>query len=491
MNLSFKWVIPVVALTFLLAHARADSPFDGMLPRIPEQANMLMVVDNEALLKSDLGVQQNWETNYKKSAMGGLFGSPPRLLRLVVASQFDHHTLENQWQVGVADLRYDITTKNLIEATGGARDSVGGHEVTLTPQNTYLTLLNQHQIGMMCPANRQSMGRWLRTSGFVGTGRLSPFLRQSVDNLPKDVQAQLAIDMSDMFDAAGLRQRLKKSEILKDGNIDVEAATKLFSMVKGLTVALRVNADIKGELRVCFDDSPTFLQPVAKKLLNHALSSMGAAIDEFDDWETSVDGNAIVMRGKLSQSGARMIFSPMFRPLPAIHQDADAQISSPAAASKSYFNAVQSLIEDLKATKTRSLSERSFWYKQFADKIDALPMLNVDNDLLTFGAAVSSTFRGLANFATNTWQQQKTIAATTYQGVTVTPGASYYYGNGAGWGYGGTFPNVQSNYSIAQNYTYQAGNTEIAVRNGTWRNIEAATADIRKKMTQKYRINFD
>jgi len=112
--------------------------------------------------------------------------------------------------------------------------------------------------------------------------------------------------------------------------------------------------------------------------------------------------------------------------------------------------------------------------------------LNVDNDLLKYGAAVSNTFRALANFATNTWQQERAVADNTYQGVTVTPG-SYYYGNGVGWGYGGT---VQSNYSIAQNYMSQAGNNEIAIRNATWRKIEGATEDIRKKMTQKYEVEF-
>jgi hypothetical protein len=489
MSVFFKWAVPAVALTLALSQTRAETPYDGMLGRVPEQANVLVVVNNEALLKSSLGIQQNWDKNYKKTSLGGLFGSPPHLLRLVLAAQIDHHTLENQWEVGISELLYDVTNKSLVEATGGARDSVGGHEVTLTPQNSYLTLFNPHQVGVMRPANRQSLSRWMRTTGLVGSARISPFLQQSIDNLPKDAQAQLAIDLNDMFEAEGLRQRFKKSKALADGNVDVEAATKLFSMVKGLTLALRIDNDIKGELRVYFEESPTFLEPVAKKMLSNALTSIGASIEDIDDWDTSVDGKAIVLRGKLTQSNAQRIFSPLFAPIADVAKDSDAGGNPAAAASKRYFTAVQSLIDDLKATKARSLSERSFWHKQFADKIDALPVLNVDGDLLKFGAAVSTTFRGLANFATNTLQQER-LAASNSGGYTVTPGASYYYGNGAGWGYGGTFPAVQSNYTVARNLISQEGNNEIAVRNATWKNIEAATTDIRNRMTQKYRVDF-
>ena len=477
-------LIPIAA-----TESRAAGPFDALMSRVPEPTNVLVVVDNEAMLKSGLGMQQGWSDNYKKTSLGGLFGTSPDLLRMVLAAQIDHHTLENQWEIAVADLKYSITNNSLVDATKGVSDSVGGNKVTLTPQNTYLTLFNSMQIGMMNPANRQSLGRWMRTTGLTGTPRISPFLQQSIANLPNDVQAQIAVDLSDMFEAEGLRQRFKQSTILADNKIDPESVTKLFSLVKGLTLSLRVGDDIKGELRLYFEESPTFLQSVAKKMLINALTNMGATIDDFNDWDTSVDGKAIVMRGKLTMGGAQKVFSPLFRPITVATKDAGAGHDTPAEASKRYFVAVNSLIEDLKETKTRSLTQRSFWHKQFADKIDALPILNVDNDLLKYGAAVSTTFRALANFSTNTWQQQKLIGQNS-GGYNVTPGASYYYGNGAGWGYGGTFPNVQSNYTIASNLIAQSGNTEIAVRNETWKNIESATEDIRRRMTEKYRIEF-
>jgi hypothetical protein len=87
---------------------------------------------------------------------------------------------------------------------------------------------------------------------------------------------------------------------------------------------------------------------------------MGATIEDFDNWDTNVDGKAIVMHGKLTRGSARKIFSPLFRPMNAITKDAGPSQDTPAEASKRYFVAVNSLIEDLKETKTRTLSDRSF-----------------------------------------------------------------------------------------------------------------------------------
>ena len=47
-----------------------------------------------------------------------------------------------------------------------------------------------------------------------------------------------------------------------------------------------------------------------------------------------------------------------------------------------------------------------------------------------------------------------------------------------------------TNYQISSNLIAQTGNTEVAIKNATWQNIEKAVADIRRTMTQKYQIEF-
>lgn len=495
MSALLRWALPMTAILLAVAPSQAATPYDNLLSRVPENANILLVFDSEALQKSPLAVREEWSKNYKKSALGGMFGAPPHLQRVVIAAQINHATLENEWETAICKLRYDVKLEDVRESVKGVRDSVGGREIILTPQNSFLIPFSGSELGMMRPANRQAVGRWIRTAG-GDRASLSPYLRESIERMPKDAQAQIAFDLTDVMDPEGLRQRLKKSKALAENNIDVETAAKLLSGLRGMTLSMRVDNQIKGELRISFDELPSFLTPIAKKLIEEALAAMGATIEDLDAWETSIEGKAIVLRGNLSVASARKIVSPVLKPIPMVIGDrnqTDRPALDPAAeASLRYFNAVNTLLSDLKSTKTRNLTDRSFWYKQFADKIDAMPVLHVDDELLKYGATVSSTLRGLANLAVNSLMQKKTIAANTYEYTVVLPWSNYYYLYGPGWSYGYSVPMVgaYSNYGLAQNLIAKVGNTEAAVRNETWKNIDAATVDIRNKMTQKYQIEF-
>ena len=63
---------------------------------------------------------------------------------------------------------------------------------------------------------------------------------------------------------------------------------------------------------------------------------------------------------------------------------------------KSYFTAIQDLLDDLtdKAVDQRRVA---LWCDRYADKVDRMPVLGVDPELLDFGHRVGITLRGLAN----------------------------------------------------------------------------------------------
>jgi hypothetical protein len=490
-----KWMPPIAVVVLMTGPGAAATPYDALLGRVPDNANIMLVLDNEALQKSPLAVREEWAKKYKTSALGGLFGAPPHVQKVVMAAQVNHATLENEWEVAICKLRYDFNLKEIRESVKGVRDSIGGREVVLTPQNSFLVPFPGSQLGMMRPANRQAVGRWLRTSA-GDRAKLSPYLRESLKRMPADAQAQIAFDLIDVCDLEGLRQRLKKSKALAGSDIDIETAAKLFCGMRGMTLSLRVNNTITGELRIEFEELPTFLAPVAKPLVEEALAGMGATIEDIDNWESRIDGNAIVLRGNLSTASVRKIVSPLFKPMPVVIGEKDGAdrpiLDSAGTATVRYFNAVNTLLNDLKTTKTKNLTDRSFWYKQFADKIDALPVLHVDDELLKYGAAVSTTLRSLANLAINSSMQKKAIAGNTYEYQVVLPWSNYYYLYGPGWNYGYAMPMVgtYSNYGLAQSLIARVGNTEAAIRNETWKNIETATVEIRHKMTQKYQTEF-
>jgi hypothetical protein len=349
----------------------------------------------------------------------------------------------------------------------------------------------------MRPADRQATARWVRAAGAAKRVGLPEYLRESVENMPRDAEAVMALDLADMLDAEGLRQRLKKAKSLAGKGLDVDQLTRLFTGLHGVTVTLRVEDAINGEIRLDFAEPPTLLATAAKPLFLEAMDAIGAGIDDLDNWQSRLAGKSVVLYGKLSERGMRQILSPLVRPAPMNIMESESAggklaTDPKAAASQRYFHSVQTLLNDLKQQKTKTFQQLAYWHNQFAEKIDALPMLNVDEDLLKYGSAVSTTLRGLANLANNTYVAQKAAVNNSGEALIQVNNAFNYYGYGPGWGFNVSLPGAATvnNYGMTNNMIARSGQTEAALRLQTWKNIDTATQDIRRQMVQKYQVEF-
>src|SRR6266446_9058563 len=195
-----------------------------------------------------------------------------------------------------------------------------------------------------------------------------------------------------------------------------------------------------------------------------------------------------------------MMLSPLLHPsatasLENEQSDSSGSLKPEAAvaASQRYFSSVKTMLDDLQQQKVKTYKQQSYWYHQFAEKIDELPMLNVDEDLLKYGSSVSTTLRGMCNLSTNVDVAQQGIRMNMGETMVSVPPSSSYYGNGNGWGYGYGTPGYTTsvnNYGMASNMIAASAGGEAAIRNKTWQNIEEATTKIRQQMTQKYQVEF-
>jgi hypothetical protein len=153
-------------------------------------------------------------------------------------------------------------------------------------------------------------------------------------------------------------------------------------------------------------------------------------------------------------------------------------MASPASESQmrerslAYFKSVQTLVDDLRKG-LKDASATSAWLERYARRIDELPVLNVDEQLLDYGDKLAETLRIMSLS-----QRQAGIRA----GVRATEGRGYYSD-----GYG---PNA---YDAAAQRS-QAKKEEMSVANDTrvqgWKRIDDATADMRRAMTKKYGVEF-
>jgi hypothetical protein len=125
--------------------------------------------------------------------------------------------------------------------------------------------------------------------------------------------------------------------------------------------------------------------------------------------------------------------------------------------------------------------------ERYARKIDRMPILNVDPELLTFGANVANSLRGMA--------LTKRQGGVSYGVSTAGMGGGGYANYAVDYGYlGGTVGDAYSGAraSAADRASMKAGAMADAnyARVEGFKGIEDATADIRRKMTQKYQVEF-
>ena len=154
------------------------------------------------------------------------------------------------------------------------------------------------------------------------------------------------------------------------------------------------------------------------------------------------------------------------------------------------------LLNDLKALegKSQTFAQKGVWYDRYAGKIEQLPTLNVDPEIVDYGFFVakqlrtaSATVRG-ANIA---------IGVNTSQAVNDGAIGSGAYGYGYGYGsYGVVTPRA----AAAAEYTYHNAQRRVIRKTGQGQarmsidglrsELISATNDTRRRMTDKYKIQF-
>jgi hypothetical protein len=476
----------------------AEGSLDDLLARIPAQANTILVLDVPALHKSPLGVRENWAKRHERNFGEGIVSIPPAVQRVVSGAQLNPSTLSSAWECTLWESPKPISDEQLARALSGAADKVSGQTIILGRNNSYYTVLAPQIIGNQSPANRQEMGRWVRFAKQNKKPVVSKYLESAAANANAKNQLVLALDLADVIDPDGIRDRLKKAKSLAGSRTNQDALINELTSLKGATFTLHAGSDLEGEMRLDFGVPAKAFAPVAKALVIEAMEKMGAAIDDLESWEAKAAGNSVILTGKMTEPTLRLVLSPFIKPAAVIQSQpvespgGAAQLDPVILASMSYYRSVDILLDSLKKQKPRSFTQQSQWYLKTADNIDDLPILNVDEELIRYGQAASSTLRGLANVSQAVGAQNKTLQGNLKEQFVAVPGAYNY----ARWGYYGGYaysvPGVeaQNNYTQIGNMMATNSNSESALRQQTWKNIDDAGNKVRLSMTKKYGVEF-
>jgi hypothetical protein len=478
----------LAGLLFLAVKKCPAADFGELIRRVPAQANAILLVDVDAVHRSPMGGKDGWAKNHERDSLSGVDSLSSSVERLVIGAQINPTTLDAEWKVGVAATRKALTPAQLAAAEGGSTDDVAGRQVVISPRNTYFTMLAPQTVAAMHPANRQEFSRWLRT-----TGDLSPYLKDATAKANAPVY--LALDTTDVFDPPGLRNKLATSKAIAGHEAQLDAIVRAVAGLKGIRLAVQVAPTLRGELTLD-GDAASALTPVAKALVLMALDASGSAVEDLEAWTVQSSGPSVVLSGSLTERGLRQLVSPLLSPAMAgAGRAAEAKTPPPnkptAEASQKYFRSVSKLTNELHKQKQQTYNNLARAYQNYAQQIDELPLLGVDPDLLTYGSQVSVTLRGLATLGKATQSQNQVMALQRADAPVQSTGSTPYGSDYWGYGYAPTTMTTNvSNAPQINTLIAQAGANERVIRSQTWNNIDKATADIRRKMVEKYRVEF-
>ena len=470
----------------------AQDTFRAMMRRVPSSANAVVLINVAKILQSPVAVKENWKDRQEKAFEAGLSILPPGVSRFVQVSQIDYEFMEPMWETSVMNFYRELDPESFASKHRLHLETIGDMQALALPSDKYVVQLGPQQAAIYAPGNRQSVVRWIRDSRRRKEHDLSPYLAEAV-RIADDVgtEVMMAMDLEGIATPQAIRSRLENLEAARNIKVDLDAASDYLASIRGVTLGISFRRAPVGALKVEFAASAAMSPENAKAALLEVLGKRGAMIDDFNDWKPKADGSRLQISGPMSETGLRQIFSIFEAPHDAYglaqqdstgEEQADPQYEV-VQKSQTYFKSITGYLGDLRNKKgAKSVGQYGTWFSNYARRIDRLPILNVDSDLLDYGRYTSENLRN---------------AAQAIQQVGIQSGArtaqvlnTYRYGRyGSYWGGAwGAERNDQQGERRAIRAEERAKGATSSRQ--IMQDIENATADIRRTMTERYQVEF-
>jgi hypothetical protein len=465
-------------LLLAAAAGRAAETFATLAARIPSSANALVLVDVEQTMAAPLAQKQGWARKLETAYVERPVYLPPEARKLAVGAALRPNAdFASAWEVAAIELAEPVTVRSIARSESGFVDEVNGAQAAITPLNAGFVDLGTNLLGVVHPADRQFMSRWIGASRAGARSELSPYLQSVVGLVNDRIQVLLAVDLTDVLSPRDIETRLASGGGLSLSAADATAVAGIVAKLRGAALRLAIGEKCQGQLQIDFDADVAALGDHAKPLVMQALANLGFSTSELENWQVSLAPRSIRLQGELSTDAQRRVFSII--ELPSAELGASETPDSAAASatsesqardrSQAYFKSTLVLLDDLRKG-LKDTKATTAWMERYARRIDELPVLHVDAELLDYGDKLAETLRIMSLS-----KREAGIRA----GVRAGENGGYYYGVDA--------------YTSAADRS-QARSEEMAVASDVrvqgWKLIDDATADIRRKMTQKYSVEF-
>ncbi|MBD3675520.1 MAG: hypothetical protein HUJ26_18565 [Planctomycetaceae bacterium] len=485
----------------------ADEMIEKSLSYFPAHTNSVMVMNVDQIKQSEKAKQAGWSDNSSSMWVAGTEPLPSWVKTIVRGAHTHLGRSSREWSMSVAKAPSYLNFSALARHYGQKTQTVAGQPSYLSPSGAYVAMLNQDTIGVLRPADRADLSRWINQVQTESDPVLPQYLQ---DAAQQSGHILMAVDLKDTFDKWLLRSWLESTETLKGSSSRVLEMAELLQHLEGLTLTVNVTDDIHAKLQFDFD---TTLTPIADQfhpLLLEYLTHSSAFVSDLESAKVDLQGTAIVMTmSHLSDSGFQRLMSLILSPHPQQtlaanednkseqpNNDSPVPRSEPSlAATQKYFLAIENLLGDLERSykRSRNYTATAVWHERFAQKIDNLPIEKVDPAMVKYGRETSARLVALG--ASLRGQPLEINALNNSITYNVKP----TYGGNGWWGGVGTYTAdgpVPSGYDVDTNLTQVREKQAQAViaggkeRQQLWQIQIDARNEIRSDMYQKYEVDI-
>ncbi|MCH2180469.1 MAG: hypothetical protein MK108_00560 [Mariniblastus sp.] len=488
-----------------------------LLRQVPGSANMLLLM-KPTLIQGDASSKVEREiTRVLDSAELWPVISTWQPQSVVMAAEMDIHNMAPEWEMAAIEFQQVVDVKMLSRLKNGQLDELAGHQVVWL-ENACILVMGPKQLTIVSPLNRQSATRWLQRVDRAQGMELSPYLLEKSQEPTPDPRAMtLIMDLQNVFRPAEISQAVAGSSLLQKVKPD---PTQLFCGIRGFVFEGEVSEAEDSRLTVDFSGSTESLRPVAKRLMMNVLVKTGAMLEEFSQWDVQVQGDTIWMAGRLSPLGVRRIMSLTainaavsstgVASAPATEPEVQSTPATPAEsnrneettvrrATKRYFQNVTDSINSVANSRRPNLENAALWISNEARRIDRLSTTNVDPKMIEYGEWVSESMKYIVYLyhQSNNQIQSDLSSTTPVMGTTTFGRAPVYRGNRWGGGYRysyAPFYSQQLNIGAAAQERRAVVDQNVGAANSKaleiFRDINQATDQIRKEMSEKYNDRF-
>lgn len=491
----------------------ASAQFEHLIGRVPGDANTLVLVNGEKIFASPVAKKQDWAKNRQKMYEAGLSFLPPRAEAGLLAAHIDLQLMLPLWELSLFQVDRELKAEDIAAYTGGKMDSLVSTPVVATQTDAYVVPFSDQVVGMMMPADRQKVGRWIRDFAAVRKPELSPYMSEAYHFASEHgTPVIMALDLQDIVSYEQVRKALDESEIAKGEDAEkLDEIAQVIASLRGVMLGITLKDRIFGKIRVDFGVDAAPLAKLGKPILLRALAKHGASIDEMEGWEPKVDGKQFTMEGPLDYSGAMRIGTLLHRPTSVSGKQEESNQPRPQVSeetlvretSQTYYKKINDLLRDLKidSRTLKTYGNLALWMDKYATRIDQLPVVHVDEELLQYGTKTADTLRQASS------SLRRGLAAGGQAARSVpTQINSYSFGDvygytyrqglfGAGvvpYGYAGTVNVVDHRATENLRTSARSGvvNQAAADTRPILQELSRDSGEIRKKMSLKYGVEF-